>query len=204
VSGGSPAGSQLLLAANGNIVVNQWKGAGYTRSIQTSTSTTTSISVTQKISGGLSGGFSGDPVDTSDLADSTQQEINPPPATANVSPAVFANDPAPTPQTISDPVDSFTGALIYQHTDLTTGGGSFPYALPFARTYVSASNLVDVALGKGWTHNFNVAASRSSTARGMGLASCETHHLATRPCGVYRRAYHLARRRPDPLATSIL
>jgi hypothetical protein len=27
---------------------------------------------------------------------------------------------------------------------------------------VSASNLVDVALGKGWTHNFSIAASRSS------------------------------------------
>src|ERR1700735_1179287 len=27
---------------------------------------------------------------------------------------------------------------------------------------MSASNLVDVALGKGWTHNFSIAASRSS------------------------------------------
>jgi hypothetical protein len=47
-------------------------------------------------------------------------------------------------------------------TPIETTGGSFPYALPFARTYVSASNLVDNALGKGWSHNFNIAASRSS------------------------------------------
>jgi RHS repeat-associated protein len=156
------SGSQLLLPANGDIAVNQWQGAGYTISTQTVTSTTASITVTQKITGGLSGGFSGDPIATANLVASTAQEVAPPPATPSVSSAVAATEPAPDSETISDPVDSVTGAYIYRHNDLTTGGGSFPYALPFARTYVSASNLVDNALGKGWSHDFNIAASRSS------------------------------------------
>jgi len=43
-----------------------------------------------------------------------------------------------------------------------TGGGGFPHALPFVRSYSSAANVVDVGLGKGWTNNYTIAAARSS------------------------------------------
>lgn len=168
MASGSPTGSQLLLPANGNITVSQWQGAGYTISRQTGTT----IEVTQRISGGLSGGFSGDPISSSAYVESVETEFPPTPAIPAIPPAVFANDPAPNTPTISDPVDAVTGAYIYQHDDLRTGGGVFPYALSFGRTYVSAANLVDAELGYGWTHNFNIQATRTSNPlAGFGESS---------------------------------
>jgi YD repeat-containing protein len=168
LSTGSPTGAQQLLPASGNIAVNQWHGAGYTISRLTATS----ISLRQKISGGLSGGFAGDPISFSDLVESIEEQMIIVPATPSVSPAVNANTPGPNSSFISDPVDTVTGAYVYQHTDLTTGSGAFPYALSFARTYVSAANMDDNELGHGWTHSFNIEASRSSDPfAGLGESS---------------------------------
>jgi RHS repeat-associated protein len=158
LSTGPPTGAQQLLPASGNIAVNQWHGAGYTISRLTANS----IAVTQKISGGLSGGFAGDPISFADLVESIYQQTFIVPATPGVSAAVNANTPGPNSSFISDPVDTVTGAYVYNHTDLTTGSGAFPYALSFARTYVSAANMNDNELGHGWTHSFNIEASRSS------------------------------------------
>jgi hypothetical protein len=45
---------------------------------------------------------------------------------------------------------------------MTTGGCSFPYALPFTRTYTSAANTNDIGLGNGWSHNFSLFATHDS------------------------------------------
>ena len=60
----------------------------------------------------------------------------------------------------------------YTHSDLVTGGGAFPYALPFARTYRSSANLSDVGMGKGWTHSYSLSATTNSDPyEGMGASS---------------------------------
>ncbi len=158
LSTGSPTGAQQLLPASGNIAVNQWHGAGYTISRLTATS----IQVTQKISGGLSGGFAGDPISFADLVESIEEQMFIIPANPGLSAGVNASTPAPNSSFISDPVDIVTGAYVYNHTDLTTGSGAFPYALSLARSYVSAANMADNELGHGWTHSFNIEAARSS------------------------------------------
>jgi RHS repeat-associated protein len=155
---GTTTGKQLLLPASGNIGINQWHGAGYSVITQTSSS----IRITQKISGGLSGGYTADPVSPEQLSQSSAAQMSPAPANADVSSASFANISSVVSQFISDPVDAVTGAYAYQRTDLTTGGGAFPYALSFGRSYSSARNLVPSTLGTGWAHSLNISASRSS------------------------------------------
>lgn len=155
---GTSTGRQLLLPASGNIGVNQWHGAGYS----VITQTTNSISISQKISGGLSGGYAGNPVTPQQLSQSSAAQIPPAPANPQISSSSFANISSTLSQFISDPVDAVTGAYAYQRTDLTTGGGAFPYALSFGRSYSSARNLVPSTLGKGWAHSLNISASRSS------------------------------------------
>lgn len=158
LSSGSPTGQQLLLPKNGSIAVNQWLGAGYTI-IQQSTN---SISVTQRITGGLSGGFSGDPVSAQQLSESSAEQIAPAPANPQVSPGIFNTVSSAAASFISDPVDAVTGAFAYQHADLTTGGGAFPYALVFGRSYSSARNSITGTFGNGWAHSLDITASRSS------------------------------------------
>ncbi|MGH7115371.1 MAG: hypothetical protein ACREE9_12840 [Stellaceae bacterium] len=69
-------------------------------------------------------------------------------------------------------MDSITGTHLYRHADLVTGGSTFPYALPFAHDYSSASNLADLGLGNGWTDGYSIAAQRSSDPyRGVGEAA---------------------------------
>ena len=158
LSSGSPTGKQVLLPVNGDIGVGLWNGAGYT----VSTMTSTTLSVLQKISGGLSGGYSGTSVPVSSLTSSTLDQMQPASGYVSIPLGVTAASPAPSDFTIAEPVDSVTGAYIYDHSDLSTGRGGFPYALAFARTYTSSSNTDDVGLGNGWTHNFSVSASRGS------------------------------------------
>ena len=177
-SSGSPTGKQVLLPSNGNISVGLWQGSGYTviDQINPSGSTPGSISILNKITGGLSGGFSGDPIDTADLVQSTLNMYN---AIAGyedmtlATASVFMAAPyVPTDQTISEPVDGVTGTYVYQHTDMITGGGNFPYALPFARTYMSSSNMTDVGLGNGWTGSYSISVNRSSNPMvGLGAVS---------------------------------
>ncbi|MGH6681520.1 MAG: DUF6531 domain-containing protein, partial [Bradyrhizobium sp.] len=88
--------------------------------------------------------------------------MQPPPGNPSIPSGAMANPPASTDTSFAEPVDSITGAYLYRHTDLFTGGGAFPYALPFARDYSSASNLADLGLGNGWTDGYSIAAQRSS------------------------------------------
>ncbi|MCC6321068.1 MAG: RHS repeat protein, partial [Phycisphaerales bacterium] len=133
---------------------------------------TNTISIAQKISGGLSGGFSGTNVPAGTLAQSTQAEMVPASGTASVSPVILAQAPAPGSPTIAEPIAAITGAYLYQMTDLVTGGSAFPWALPFTRSYSSAANTTDTGLGKGWTSNYTITASRSSDPfAGLGESS---------------------------------
>ena len=163
----TPTTSQVLAPVNGDISVGLWKGAGYTIITQTSAS----ISITQKISGGLDGGYSGTDVPTVDQPSNTNQTIQTPPAAIDV-PTITNSAPTVNNTTISEPIDAVTGAEIYQNTDLVIGSGSFPYALPFARTYTSSSNLTDIGLGNGWTHSYSLSAAvNSDPYEGMGSSS---------------------------------
>ena len=50
--------------------------------------------------------------------------------------------------------------------------GDFPYSLPFSRTYLSSSALVDIGMGNGWAHNYDIAAqTESDPYAGMGASS---------------------------------
>jgi RHS repeat-associated protein len=69
--------------------------------------------------------------------------------------------PETTPPT-EDPIDTVTGAFLYDKTDLTIGSQGFPYGLAFSRSYSSAAQYTDGPLGRGWTHNHNMAAAVSS------------------------------------------
>ena len=157
-STGNPTGKQALLPAVGNIRVGLWTGAGYTVSYQQNQE----ISILQKISGGLSGGFSGSDIPPATVGTSTQNQTQPPSASPAIPAGVMANPPAATDATVAEPVDAITGAYIYQHVDLTTGGGSFPYALTFGRTYTSSANGTDLGLGNGWADTYSIAATRIS------------------------------------------
>lgn len=171
-STGTPTQNKLLLPINGNVVVGHWQGAGWTAILNSG------VTISQLITGGLHGGFSGTNIDTPALSESAAEELPPPPGAPDVSSGSAANDPAPKStigslsSIIADPVDTATGAYTYQHTDLTIGGGDFPYALVFGRTYLSSANLVDEGLGNGWSHTLSIAASRSSNPfAGLGESS---------------------------------
>ncbi len=172
MAGGSPTGNQVLLPTNGSISVGLWSGAGYTIANQTATS----IEVTQRISGGLSGGFSGTDVPTTGsgptLPASTEVQMQPAAGNPAVPAGAAAVPSTPANPVTTEPVDAVTGAYLYRHADLVTGGGAFPYALPFARNYSSASNLTDLGLGNGWANGYGIAAARSSDPyRGIGFAA---------------------------------
>ncbi|MBW0005451.1 MAG: hypothetical protein JO216_18410 [Hyphomicrobiales bacterium] len=170
-STGAPTGFQVLLPATGNISVRSWHGAGYTATQQVNTTTQSAITATQKISGGLSGGFSGTDIPPDENSNNTNVTIPTPPASSDV-PTVVNTQPTPSNATVNDPVDAITGANIYTHSDIVTGGGVFPYSLPFARTYRSSANMSDIGVGKGWTHSYSLSATTDSDPyEGMGASS---------------------------------
>ena len=163
----TPTRSQVLAPINGDITVGYWSGAGYT----IVTSTTDAIGIVQKITGGLEGGFTGTPVSTAQLTSNTNVTMQAPPNGGQV-PAILNPPPGAGDQTVQEPVDAITGAEIYRHKDLLTGSASFPYALPFGRTYISSLNLSDIGMGNGWAHNYSLAASANSDPyAGMGARS---------------------------------
>ena len=157
ISGAVASGAQVVIPLNGQIQVGLWKGAGYTIIQQTSNA----IAIVQKISGGLSGGFSGSDVPPLNVNDNTLQTVFPPPAVSEIPPIINDQTSSSNPK-VSDPVDAIAGANVYKNTDLITGGGSFPYALPFERIYRSSSNTSDVGLGSGWTHSYSFTATPNS------------------------------------------
>jgi RHS repeat-associated protein len=161
----TPTQSQVLAPVNGNQTVGLWQGAGYTIILQTGTS----ISITQKISGGLSGGESGTPVSTRQVVSNAVSTMPVTPANGQT-PTISQHDAAN--KVIQEPIDAITGVDVYTHNDLTIGSGSFPYALPFGRTYLSSSNLTDIGMGNGWAHSYDLnAAAGSDPYAGMGASS---------------------------------
>jgi RHS repeat-associated protein len=168
----TPTNNQVLAPANGNMTVGVWKGAGYTiiRIIRTQ-GFLTSIGINQFISGNTLGGASGTDISASDQPLNTNETIQTPPASPDV-PTINNDTPAANPTTINEPIDAVTGAEIYNNTDIVTGNGVSPYALPFSRTHISSSNLTDVGLGNGWTHTYSLSASANSDPyQGMGASS---------------------------------
>ncbi len=173
-STGSPTGNQVLVPVNLCISVGSvpWTGAGYTVTAQTTSAGGYSIEAIQRITGGLSGGFSGTDVSTPALNTSTVTEMQPAAGNPAVPSGASAQPAAPANPVTTEPVDAVTGAYLYQHADVMTGGGVFPYALPFARNYSSAANLTDLGLGNGWANGYGIAAARSSDPyRGIGFAA---------------------------------
>ncbi|KRQ00644.1 RHS repeat-associated core domain-containing protein [Bradyrhizobium manausense] len=163
----TPTQSQVLAPVNGVMSIGLWKGAGYTVITQTGTS----IGILQKISGGLSGGFTGTPVPTAQLVPNTANTMQSPAGNGQV-PALVNTAPAQGDKLTNEPIDAITGANVYTHRDLTVGSGVFPFALSFGRTYLSSSNLVDAGLGRGWAHDYSLAATADSDPyAGMGATS---------------------------------
>jgi RHS repeat-associated protein len=147
---------QVVIPLQGKISVGtQWQGAGYTLVAPQSGS----IVITQRITGGLSGGFSAVPI--ADPAPDTEVTMLPPPDDDEV-PSFISTAMAVADPLLLEPIDAVTGAYSYKHTDLVTGGGAFPYALPFSRSYQSSASLLDGGMGKGWAHTYSTNAQLNS------------------------------------------
>jgi RHS repeat-associated protein len=63
-----------------------------------------------------------------------------------------------------EPIDLFTGAYMYDKTDLHVGSSKFPYGLNFTRSYTSSKNDKKGTLGYGWTHNYAISAKSHENA----------------------------------------
>ncbi len=176
--------SQVLVPANGKIVVGHWTGGGYTDVVPQAASFT----VSQIISGGLSGGYIGTPV------------INPGQFTS-LSLMPYSKDddwkwltstPSIGDLLSQEPVDAITGAYIYTHDDLVTGSDNFPYGLTFTRTYLSSSGtyltstVADHGIGNGWSHSYNINANvESDPYTGIGAVDTPAVDAATSIAAVY-------------------
>ncbi len=149
-------GATILLAKNGAISQNHWKGSGYV--------TTWPDSLAMIISGNYFGGYSFDfgtvlysPITT--MANSDPLHYNAVPSTV-LSPSSL------------EPVGMADGAYWFDHTDLALGGAE-PRGISFARHYDSNRRFQNVArMGYGWTHNYNLyATEQSSVKAGLGLST---------------------------------
>jgi RHS repeat-associated protein len=178
-SAGSPAGHQVLLPSNGALVVLHWSGWGYTDIYPQSSS----ITISQMISGGMSGGFLGANDTTPALFSQTTLL---PPANTNTLDLLLNQIPKASDPRAQEPVDAITGAYLYTHDDLVTGGPNFPYALAFSRTYISSSGsyktttAADAGMGNGWAHTYSISAQVVSDPYiGMGQADSPAVSAAT-------------------------
>lgn len=71
-----------------------------------------------------------------------------------------------------EPIDLFSGAYVYNKTDMTVGTGAFPYSLPFSRHYRSNQWSMKSSVGYGWQHSYDFSARKASVAySGLGEAS---------------------------------
>jgi RHS repeat-associated protein len=179
-------GGQLLIPENGTLAVGVWNGAGYTSIIP---ATNNAITAEQLITGDTLGGASG--VNIPDPSANTQETLPIAAATDSV-PCWLNTIPAYLNPQEFEPVDGITGAYIYQHDDLITGGGNFPYALPFSRTYLSSSGTylttttADAGVGNGWAHNYSASAEvQSDPYIGMGSADSPAVSAATSIAALY-------------------
>lgn len=155
ISAAVASGQQVLIPGNGLINVGLWTGAGYTTVFPQSNE---ALIIGESITGGMSGGFSG--TDIPNPAPNSETTLFPSGNTSTIS-CIFNPIPSLFDPYVLEPVDGVTGAYVYQHDDLIVGSGTFPYALPFSRTYLSSlgsgltSTTSDTGMGNGWTHNYS-------------------------------------------------
>ena len=135
-------GYQLLIPANCQLTENSWKGVGYFV-----LGAADSFTLGSTISGGLSGGFyskaisaATNNVSTINNTQSEQKQTN------DHGAGSYANDP----------IDMVHGNFLYEHQDIRTGYGDWPDSLKFQRLYSSGMKNQSGALGKGWTHNYDI------------------------------------------------
>jgi RHS repeat-associated protein len=153
----APGPQLVLIPENGMLPVDQWKGAGYMAILPTADY----LAISQRITGGMFGGFLGTP--DPNPAPNTQVMLQPP-ANSDTVPSLLDDIAGPSNEQVAEPIDGVTGAFIYQHNDLVSGGGRFPYALSFSRTYLSSSGsyltttTADNGIGNGWSSNFSTNA----------------------------------------------
>jgi RHS repeat-associated protein len=181
------AGEQVLIPQNGILSVGLWQGAGFTAT-QFAPSVS-GLTIYQLITGGMSGGFSG-------------EDITDPPPNVEITLLGSGDDPSldtfydPIPWYTDpfkfEPVDSVTGAYVYSHDDLVTGGNGFPYALPFSRTYLSSSGTylttttADTGMGNGWTNTYSINAQVDSDPYiGIGSTSSPAISAASSVAALY-------------------
>jgi RHS repeat-associated protein len=142
------AGFRLTLPQDGSLTELQWTGLGF---IAVSPA---QDSIAHIISGGLSGGYGSDPW------------------SADPNAIIIVGDPAywsDLNAQSSEPIDLVKGHYLYDHTDLTVGAETFPLGLGFTRSYNSGGRQVDGALGRGWSHNFDISARRDTDGfQGLG------------------------------------
>ncbi|WP_213766671.1 RHS repeat-associated core domain-containing protein [Caballeronia sp. dw_19] len=136
-------GYQLLIPGNCQLAENTWKGVGY---FVLGTADTLLLGST--ISGGLSGGFYTKPVpaaanNVSTINNSQSQQKQ-------------TNVPASSESLTKDPIDMVHGNFLYEHQDIKTGYGDWPDSLKFQRLYSSGMKTQSGALGKGWSHNYDI------------------------------------------------
>jgi YD repeat-containing protein len=64
-------------------------------------------------------------------------------------------------QKSNEPIDLYTGAYLYDKTDISVGSAAFPYGLSFGRSYNSHHANSRSVLGYGWSHNWEINAQRT-------------------------------------------
>ncbi|MDF2444856.1 MAG: Rhs family protein [Moraxellaceae bacterium] len=138
------AGSRVILPASCAIGENEWSGTGYY--------TFDATGIGALISEGFLGGFGTLNLPewqfnlSADLTEYTSPEFN-------FQFSGFA---------YGDPIDMAGGHYLYSHDDIRVGVGEAPLSLGFQRLYSSGRATQDGALGKGWTHNFNISVHEGS------------------------------------------
>ncbi|MEA1677476.1 RHS repeat-associated core domain-containing protein [Nitrospirillum sp. BR 11163] len=151
-------GQQILIPSNGKLAIGLWTGGGFTTIAPLAGG---DLVVGQIITGGMSGGFFGQ----ADANSPNNTAVTIPQAANTGTTISLVNTiPSPSNPVVAEPVDGVTGAYLYDHTDLVTGGGNFPYALPFSRTYQSAAGSwlttpgADTGMGNAWRHSYAITA----------------------------------------------
>jgi RHS repeat-associated protein len=146
-------GFRLLVPGNCQLKENGWSGVGYFV-----LGVGNNFAMGSQISGGYSGGYFTMPTSA---------------PTYNI--ATINNSQSPMGITFysglsaGDPVDMVHGSFLYEHQDIKTGYGDAPDSLKFQRLYSSGMKDQSGALGKGWTHNYDIRIRTASDGfLGMG------------------------------------
>ncbi|MBY3328764.1 RHS repeat-associated core domain-containing protein [Rhizobium laguerreae] len=137
----------VAIPQNGTLTVNSWVGNGYyTKEEVWSGSTYISSIWGAFISGGYKGGYA-----------SLQAALR----NSFASSALTRQMAYRSPSSL-DPIDLRSGSFYYDHDDIKVGSRDFPFGLSVTRNYDSGRRSSKTALGRGWRHNFMLAAYRDS------------------------------------------